>query len=90
MNLMSSMAKTFVGSAMARVSLAPESDSGSTWYFRAVSAGTILMIRGSTSKWSRQIEGTPYCRDSRLVISFSLTNPSETKAAPSLPPVFLW
>jgi hypothetical protein len=73
MNLMSSMANTFVGSAMAIVSVAPERDSGRIWYFRAVSAGMILMIAGSTSKWSRLIEGTPYWRDSRLVISSSRT-----------------
>ena len=40
---------------------------------RAVSAGMILMIAGSTSKWSRLIEGTPYWRERRLVISSSLT-----------------
>ena len=90
MNLMSSMAKTFVGSAMAIVSTAPERESGSTWYFRAVSAGMILMIAGSTSKWSRLIEGTPYWRDSRLVISSSLTKPRATNAFPSLPPPIFW
>ena len=86
MNLMSSMANTLVGSAMAMVRVAPERERGSTWYFLAVSAGMILMIPGSTSKWSRLIEGTPYCRESRLVISSSLTNPRLTKALPSLPP----
>ena len=30
------------------------------------------MIAGSTSKWARLIEGTPYWRESRLVISSSL------------------
>ncbi len=90
MNLMSSMANTLVGSAMAIVSTAPERESGSTWYFRAVSAGMILMIVGSTSKWSRLIEGTPYWRESRLVISSSFTKPRDTKALPSLPPPIFW
>ena len=89
MNLMSSMANTLVGSAMAIVSVALERESGSTWYFRAVSAGMILMMPGSTSKWSRLIDGTPYWRDSRLVISSSLTNPRLTMAFPILPPLRL-
>ena len=71
MNLMSSMANTFVGSAMAMVRVAPERDR--IWYLRAVSAGMILMMAGSTSKWSRLMEGTPYCRERRLVISSSRT-----------------
>ncbi len=50
MNLMSSMAKTFVGSAMAMVSVAPDRERGRIWYFLAVSAGMILMMAGSTSK----------------------------------------
>ncbi len=87
MNLMSSMAKTLVGSAIAIVRVAPERESGSTWYFLAVSAGMILMIAGSTSKCSRLMEGTPYCRERRLVISSSLTYPSSTNALPSLPPL---
>ena len=86
MNLMSSMANTLVGSAMAMVRVAPERESGSTWYFRAVSAGMILMMAGSTSKWSRSIDGTPYWRESRLVISSSLTNPRLTKAFADLAP----
>ena len=90
MNLMSSMANTLVGSAMAIVRVAPERESGSTWYFRAVSAGMILMMAGSTSKWSRLIEGTPYWRESRLVISSSVTNPRLTKALPILPPFRFW
>ena len=73
MNLMSSMAKTFVGSAMAIVSVAPERLRGRIWYFRDVSEGMILMMAGSTSKWSRLIEGTPYWRERRLVISSSRT-----------------
>ena len=91
MNLMSSMANTFVGSAMAIVSVAPDRESGRTWYLRAVSAGMILMMAGSTSKCSRLIDGTPYWRESRLVISSSLTNPRLTKAFPILPPlIFAW
>ena len=83
---MSSMANTFVGSAMAIESVFFLTEMGSTWYFRAVSAGMILMIPGSTSKWSRLMEGTPYCRESRLLISSSVTNPRVTKASPSSPP----
>jgi hypothetical protein len=80
------MAKTFVGSAMAMVRVAPDRERGRIWYFRVVSAGMILMIEGSTSKWSRLMDGTPYWRERRLVISSSRTYPSDTKAFPSLPP----
>ena len=86
MNLMSSMAKTLVGSTMAIVSVAPERESGRTWYFRAVSAGMILMIAGSISKCSRLIEGTPYWRESRLVISSSWTKPRDDERLAELPP----
>ena len=49
MNLMSSMAKTLVGSVIAIVSVAPARVSGMIWYFCAVSAGTSLMTAGSIS-----------------------------------------
>ena len=39
MNLMSSMAKTFVGSVIASVSVVPERPTGMTWYLAAVSPG---------------------------------------------------
>ena len=44
MNLMSSIAKTLVGSVIAIVSVLPERLSGMIWYLRAVSVGTSLMI----------------------------------------------
>ena len=76
-----------------RWSISPDGGTGSTRRGRsfdgvggARTAGMILMIAGSTSKWSRLIEGTPYWRDSRLVISSSLTKPRLTNALPSLPP----
>ena len=46
MNLMSSIAKTLVGSVIAIVSVAPERLSGTIWYFCAVSAGISLMTAG--------------------------------------------
>ena len=42
MNLMSSIAKTLVGSVIAIVSVAPARLSGTIWYFCAVSAGNQL------------------------------------------------
>src|SRR3989454_10559220 len=62
MNLMSSMANTLVGSTMARVSEEPTRLKGRTWYLIAVSIGISLMTLGSTSKYERLIEGTPYWR----------------------------
>ena len=73
MNLMSSMANTLVGSVIAIVSVAPERDSGTIWYFWAVSAGTSLMTAGSISNWPSAIEGTPYCLLRSAVISSSRT-----------------
>src|SRR2546422_11732505 len=64
MNLMSSMANTLVGSTMARVSEEPTRLKGRTWYLIAVSIGISLMTLGSTSKYERLIEGTPYWRES--------------------------
>ena len=42
MNLMSSIAKTLVGSVIAIVSVLPERLSGTIWYLRAVSVGNQL------------------------------------------------
>ncbi len=54
-------------------------------------AGIILMTPASTSKCSRLIEGTPYWRDSRLVISSSRTKPMVTRTRPSFAPEdFCW
>ena len=91
MNLMSSIAKTLVGSVIAIVSVLPERLSGMTWYFRAVSVGTSLTMVGSILNWARLMEGTPYCLLSSAVICSSLTNPILTRLWPSLPPLaFCW
>ena len=86
MNLMSSMANTLVGSVIAIVSVAPARDSGTIWYFCAVSAGTSLTTAGSISNWPSAIDGTPYCLLRSAVISSSLTNPSLIRLKPSFPP----
>ena len=86
MNLMSSMANTFVGSVMAIVSVAPTRLRGMIWYFCAVSTGISLTMAGSMSNCSRLIDGTPYCLLSSAVMSSSRTKPSFTSAVPSLPP----
>ena len=90
MNLMSSMANTLVGSVIAIVSVAPARLSGTIWYLCAVSEGISLTIAGSISNCARLIEGTPYCFESRAVISSSLTKPSLTRLKPSLPPLVFW
>ena len=79
MNLMSSIAKTLVGSVIAIVSVAPARLSGTIWYFWAVSAGISLMTLGSISNCVRLIDGTPYWRLRSAVISSSLTRPSFTR-----------
>ena len=79
MNLMSSIAKTLVGSVIAIVSVAPARLSGTIWYFCAVSAGISLTTAGSISNCARLMDGTPYCLLSSAVISSSLTNPILTR-----------
>ena len=79
MNLMSSIAKTLVGSVIAIVSVLPERLSGMIWYFRAVSAGMSLMMVGSILNCARLMDGTPYCLLRSAVISSSLTNPILTR-----------
>ena len=69
MNLMSSIAKTFVGSLIAIVSVAPEWLTGIIMYFCAMSPGTSLTTTGSIWKSARLIDGMPYCLLSRAVIS---------------------
>src|SRR5262249_37614411 len=90
MNLMSSMAKTLVGSPMAIVRVAPVLLTGRTPYLRATSPGTILITAASISKLPRSIEGTPNCWESVSVMSFSVTAPTRTSASPSLPPSSRW
>ncbi len=87
MNLMSSSAKTLVGSVIAIVNVAPERPIGTIWYFCAVSAGISLRTDASMSNWARLMKGTPYCRLRSAVISSSLTIPSLTRVIPSLPPL---
>ena len=79
MNLMSSIAKTLVGSVIAIVSVAPARLSGTIWYLCAVSGGISLMTAGSSSNSERLIEGTPYCLLRSAVISSSLTSPILTR-----------
>ena len=90
MNLMSSIAKTLVGSTIAMVSVAPVRLTGTTRYFCATSEGISLMTASSISKWRRLIEGTPYCSERRSVMSSSRTNPILTRLYPSFPPLFFW
>ena len=88
MNLMSSIAKTLVGSVIAIVSVAARAAqrerSGSCGPSRS---GTSLTMVGSILNWARLIEGTPYCLLSSAVISSSFTNPILTRLKPSLPPL---
>src|SRR4030095_9230068 len=60
MNFKSSMANTLVGSVIAIVSVAPARDSGTIWYFSAVSAGTRLTTAGLISNWGRAIGRQPH------------------------------
>ena len=57
MNLMSSIAKTLVGSVIAIVSVLPERLSGMIWYLRAVSVGTSLTMVRSILNCARLIAG---------------------------------
>src|SRR6266542_66277 len=90
MNLMSSIAKTLVGSDIAIVRVAPVLWTGRTPYFRATSPGTTLMTVGSISKCARSIEGTPNCWERVSVMSCSLTAPIRISASPNLPPSSRW
>ena len=84
---MSSMAKTFVGSVIAIVRVAPDRLSGMIWYFCAVSAWMSLMTAGSISNCARLIDGTPYCLLRSAVSSSSVTNPSLIRLKLSFPPL---
>ena len=66
MNLMSSMANTFVGSAIAIVIVAPVLLTGRMLYLRATSAATSLRTSGSISKCERLIDGHAELRRERL------------------------
>ena len=90
MNFMSSMAKTFVGSTIASVSVAPTRESGSTEYLSATSRGMRRMTDSSMSKSSRFTEGTPYWRESTAVIMSSETSPILTRLKPRRPPCSRW
>src|SRR3989454_11913176 len=82
MNLMSSMANTLVGSTMARVSEEPTRLKGRTWYLIAVSIGISLMTLGSTSKYERLIEGTPYWREGTAGGCYVLQEPRLDNVVP--------
>ena len=86
MNLISSMAKMLLGSAMATVRTLPVRLMGMTWCFWAISDGMSLMTVASISKCERLMEGTPYWRLRKDVMSSSLMNPSLTRLPPIRPP----
>ena len=65
------MAKTLVGSIIARVTVAPAFETGRMVYLRAMSPGMILRIDSSISTPSRSTEGTPKCRERSSVSSAS-------------------
>src|SRR5262245_549850 len=88
MNLMSSMAKTLVGSSMAMVSFAPALEMGRMVYLRATSAGMILITASSTSTRSRFTDGTPKCLERKSVSFSSVTIPILTRFVPRRPPSF--
>src|SRR4030095_6721189 len=66
MNEMSSRAKTFVGSAMARASEFPIFLTGITSYFLAMGAGTSLSTSGSMSSWASVMDGAHLRRGASL------------------------
>ena len=70
MNLMSSMAKTLVGSNIAMVTLAPAFDTGMMVYLRATSAGMILTTDSSTSTRARLMAETLKCLERNSTSSF--------------------
>src|SRR5207253_9711672 len=78
MNFMSSIAKTFVGSTMASVRVAPTRDNGRTEYFWATSGGMRRRTESSVSNKTRLTDGMPYWRDSMAVIVSSETSPRLT------------
>ncbi len=69
---MSSIAKMFDGSAIARISVEPARFTGITVCLLATSSGISLMTAGSISNSSRLIDGTPYCLATKSVSSVLL------------------
>src|SRR4026208_2196426 len=58
MSLMSSIAKTLVGSVIAIVSVAPERLNGTIWYLCAVSGGISLTTPGSVAHSGEAVVGS--------------------------------
>ncbi len=86
MNLMSSIAKTLVGSSIAMVTLAPALETGMMVYLRATSAGISLTIESSIVTWLRLMAETLKCFDRNSTSSGSLSAPILTRLEPSRPP----
>ena len=86
MNFTSSIAKTFVGSAIASVSVVPDRPTGSTLYLVALSGGTRRTTEGSRSNSRRLMAGTPQWRLTTAVMSSSAMIPSLTRLVLSRPP----
>src|SRR6266576_2708027 len=77
----SSSAKTFVGSAMASVSVLAARLTGSTSYFLAICGGTRRRMPGSMSSCDSVMDGMPYCRDRKPVsCSFDELQPDEDRS----------
>ena len=72
MNFTSSIAKTFVGSIIATVTVAPVFETGRIVYLRARSAGMILRTASSMSMPLRSTEGTLKCWESESTSCFSV------------------
>ena len=86
---MSSIAKMFEGSAVARISVEPARFTGTTVCFAATSSGISWITEGSMSNSSRLMSGTPYCLATKDESSCSWRKPSLVICAPRRePPVF--
>src|SRR5271157_816595 len=86
-NLMSSMAKMFEGSAVARIRVEPARLTGITVCLSATSSGMSLITAPSISNSSRLTDGTPYCLATKSVSSDSWRNPSCVIWAPRRAPL---
>ena len=83
---MSSSAKMFDGSAVARISVDPARFTGITVCFAATSSGMSCVTSASISKSSRLIDGTPYCFATNSLSSVSSRKPSCVICDPSRVP----
>src|SRR6267378_4092539 len=84
MNLMSSIAVTLLGSAMATVSVRPSRFRGSTVCLVAMSGGMSFRIFASTSNRDRSTAGMRYCRASIFLSCSWVIRPSRNRISPSL------